>query len=156
MKYPAADVVAAVKALTSAMQRREPPFESLSLGVDMRDLKMPIEGQLRVPVRIQTQPADAPSTCRVLIGAAAESEFFPRFEGRLTVAPVERSGASLCLCGRYDAPLGFLGGAVDASVLRGVAERSLREFLAALAVRVNELIEETERTRLQMARLAHH
>ncbi|MHB8147992.1 MAG: hypothetical protein ACYDGM_12130, partial [Vulcanimicrobiaceae bacterium] len=69
---------------------------------------------------------------------------FPKFVGTLTVMPAETE-TELWLQGRYDLPLGPLGAAVDATVLRGAAKNSLCRFLQWLADEIKTDVRESER-----------
>jgi len=71
--------------------------------------------------------------CDVEIAARAVPRFFPRFVGTVSISPLQESGSELWLQGSYKAPFGSIGALVDATLLRGVARKSLEEFIAWLA-----------------------
>lgn len=71
--------------------------------------------------------------------AADHAGFFPCLEAVLEVTALDdgrRPLTQLCLVGRYRPPLSLLGAAGDALGGQGIAEESLRRFLAQVAARV--------------------
>ncbi|HTA38601.1 MAG TPA: hypothetical protein VK760_05975, partial [Candidatus Acidoferrales bacterium] len=72
------------------------------------------------------------------IAASDGAKFFPTFEGTLAVSPVGTSACELWLQGRYDVPFGALGAAIDATVFKGTAKRSLTNLVELLAKTVVE------------------
>jgi hypothetical protein len=72
--------------------------------------------------------------------ATDHTHAFPTFTGELSARPARRGGIELRLHGRYDAPLGALGAAVDEALLHVVAEETLVRLVEHLA----EALQETE------------
>jgi len=58
---------------------------------------------------------------------------FPAMTGSLWVYALSSRETQLELTGSYDPPLGLLGDAVDAIALHGIAEQSVRRFIADVA-----------------------
>lgn len=58
---------------------------------------------------------------------------FPAFEGRLGLEPLGDGAAKLTILGSYSPPASVVGAAVDATLLRGVAQRTLDRLAGALA-----------------------
>lgn len=60
-------------------------------------------------------------------------QIFPRFTGALEWEPLDADLGQLTLSGTYDTPLGLLGGAADATVLRDIAHGTADWLLTAVA-----------------------
>jgi CBS domain-containing protein len=58
---------------------------------------------------------------------------FPGFEGAIELEPLSHVQAQLSVVGSYRLPVGPLGAALDATVLRGVAERAVAQLVDRLA-----------------------
>jgi CBS domain-containing protein len=58
---------------------------------------------------------------------------FPRFSGALEWEPLDRHLGQLTLSGMYETPLGLLGGAVDATLLRDLAHRTAERLVEGIA-----------------------
>lgn len=138
-----------------AIGAHEPPYENLSLSLRLRDLAMPGEGELHVPVQAHVVSRPQEWECRVTISAAQDQRFFPTFEGVLTVTPDGRSECELWLQGHYEPPMGALGRGINVTLLRGAAKRSLRTFLEWLAAEVVKAVAESERERMRQSRGIH-
>lgn len=64
----------------------------------------------------------------ITLTAKSADRFFPTFDGSLIVTPLGTT-CEVWLQGSYAPPLGKLGAQIDATVLRGAAQSSLRAFL---------------------------
>jgi hypothetical protein len=152
LKLPGTDVLAAANEILESVEKGIPPYDAVSLSVDVRDLKIPFEGQLRVPVHARVERHEKRWESHIEIGAAAKEGFFPHFKGTLTVTPEGHGQSRIWLQGEYTPPLGILGGAINATVLHGVAEHSLNDFLNWLAKEIEKHVHELERSRQRQAR----
>ncbi|HET9029895.1 MAG TPA: hypothetical protein VFN49_06930 [Candidatus Aquilonibacter sp.] len=152
LDLPPLTVRDAVMHVMQAIGERKGRYRDLSLWVDSRT---PGAGSLNVPIdaRVVTRPGRW--ECGVRIEAAHSEKFFPAFEGTVSVTPDGGHQSELWLQGQYVPPGGALGKGLDATVLRGVAERSLREFLKWLSEEVKAEAERSERERLDQARHYH-
>jgi CBS domain-containing protein len=72
----------------------------------------------KLPIRWQADPA---------------RHLFPRFDGALEWEALDSNLGQLTLAGTYDMPMGLIGGAANATVLRDVAHRTTENLLQALA-----------------------
>ena len=156
LKLPADDVTRAAREIMEAIEKRTPPYDAVALSVNLRDLKIPFDAELRVPVRPHVEHDPSPWECRIEIGAEENSQLFPRFDGMLTITSEAVGESRLRLRGNYDPPLGLFGNAIDATLLSGVAERSLEEFLDWLARDIAQRVVKAEQSRLDQARNIHH
>jgi CBS domain-containing protein len=75
------------------------------------------ENRLCVPLQWHAEPA---------------RQAFPAFDGALELEPLSESLADLTLTGSYSVPLGPIGGLIDASLLRGVAEDTATRLVEGL------------------------
>jgi hypothetical protein len=69
--------------------------------------------------------------------ATGPSGLFPVLDARLRVEPIGVGASRLSLAGNYQPPLGSLGREIDGTVLHGVAEATLRDFLEGVAGRLS-------------------
>ncbi len=58
---------------------------------------------------------------------------FPMLDGDFTLAPTSTDGTQLALMGVYRPPFGLLGAALDAVLLRKVAEATIRSLVRSVA-----------------------
>ena len=153
MELPPNDVLRAATQITKAVESRKPPYDAVTLAVNLRNLRAPLEGEIRIPVCIQfEQPSKRGSDFNVTIGAASNEAVFPRFDGTFSVTPEGEADTRLWLRGEYVPPLGFFGTALDATALNGVAERSLTNFLDWIADDIKRRVTLIEAKELRRAR----
>ena len=122
-------------------------------------LSAPLEilggGSVSVPIEAQIENRPGRWECAIHIEAAQTGKFFPTFDGTIAVTPDGADASELWLQGTYAPPGGILGKGLDSTVMRGVAEKSLNEFLESIAESVRQEVERTERERAQQA-LRYH
>ncbi len=85
--------------------------------------------RVKIPLRWHADPA---------------RQVFPEFEGDIELEPLSRSRAQLTLVGSYTTPLGLLGAAVDATMLRGIVDRTAEGLLQRLAISLRRDVGELE------------
>lgn len=119
----AAQLVAPVLLTRLDAYRVEPPsaWTLRALGV-----------QEPIVVIVREHVGKPPDGARIVISARKRAHLFPVFDGVLRIEPRDRLSSRLILEGSYTVPAGPAGTAVDRTVLAGVAESSLREFLRVL------------------------
>ncbi|MBV8639320.1 MAG: hypothetical protein JO322_14670 [Candidatus Eremiobacteraeota bacterium] len=135
-----------------AIGNREEPYANLALTLE---LKSPGHAQLRVPVEVTVVNRPGRWECGIHIEAAENDRLFPTFDGTLSVTPDGGRESELWLQGTYVPPGGALGKGVDAVLLHGSAENSLREFLDWIAGEVRDEVDRSERERAEQARRFH-
>lgn len=69
---------------------------------------------------------------------------FPSFEGRLILEPLSGEAARLAVLGSYSPPAGVVGTAVDATLLRGVAQRTIDRLVGALGQELGRAQDQAE------------
>jgi len=81
-----------------------------------------------------TGPFDAPLT-RIPVSweAAHHPRLFPLMNAELNIYPLTSTETQLDFLGRYDPPLGIVGGAMDALVGHRIAEASVHRFITDVA-----------------------
>jgi hypothetical protein len=119
--------------IMKAIHDRKPPHEDAALHVGLHDLRLPVPGEIAVPIETSVQERPFQYECTLKIEAANGQHLFPKFVGNVNVSPLGESGSELWLQGQYDVPFGGLGAAIDVTLMRGAAERSLRAFLDMLS-----------------------
>lgn len=108
---------------------------SASLALSISELHLPFQGVISVPVRALVAPGIARDEWLLQIEAQQRAALYPVFEGTLRLHRAGR-GSELHLLGHYTVPLGTLGRAIDATLLSGAAESSLKRFVREIAHRV--------------------
>jgi hypothetical protein len=137
---PTAARDATTEILRALGEQRE-PYERALLSVGLRNVHLPMDGAITVPVAASVDPRPLRWECAIHIEAENHQEFFPTFEGTLTVTPNGHDACELWLQGSYTPPMGTFGATLNATVLRGAAESSLRAFLDWLAHEVRSAVE---------------
>lgn len=145
LPLPGALVRDAMMRILKAMTDRTPPYENVTLSLGLRDLHVPIDAEVTVPVHADAdlRPQRWESTFE--IEAENDQRFFPRFHGTISVTPSGRSSSEIWLQGSYDAPMGALGEGIDMTLLHGAAERTLTRFLQWMAGEVSRDVNASER-----------
>lgn len=146
LAIPAKSAGEALHRILKGIENADSRYHRLALSLGFRDVRIPLEGTLHVPVRAAINLRPLRWEADLEISASTASGLFPRFHGPLSVTPVGTDRAELWLQGEYVVPLGGLGRAIDATLLRGAAERSLRRFLSWLADEIRNEVERGEGT----------
>lgn len=141
-----------IRALRAMAEEPEGETHS-SLSVYLRDLHVAVKGQVAIPVNVKVEERRGRWECAIEIAAASNEGFFPAFSGTLSISPVGNH-CELWMMGEYRPPLGAVGEALDATVLRHAAQRSLKSFLTRIAADTVENTRKAEadyerRTRIQ-------
>jgi hypothetical protein len=117
----------------NAIHDHEAPYRDAALHVGLHDLRLPVPGQLGVPIEAEVHGRPFQYECTLKIAASGGAELFPKFSGNLNISALGSGASELWLQGQYDVPLGGVGAAIDATLFNGAAKRSLTEFLDFLA-----------------------
>jgi hypothetical protein len=123
----------------NAIHDHEPPYQDAALHVGLHDLRLPVPGDVGVPIETEVRGLPFQYECTLKIAASgAGAEFFPKFSGNINVSALGSGACELWLQGEYDVPLGGVGAAIDATLFAGAAKRSLTAFLDYLAQTLTE------------------
>ncbi len=152
MRVPAARAHEVMAEILRRLSEGEEPYERTALSLGLRDLRLPLEGEISVPVKADVEVRPLRWEADLTLAAKSGSALFPRFRGTLAVTPDGSSASGLWLQGAYDVPLGWFGRAVDMTLLRGVAESSLKRFAEWLARTIVDRIERSEQERAREGR----
>ncbi len=155
LQLPAAEARDEALRVLEGVAKGTHPYEHVMLTMGMRDLHIPLEGVLSVPVAASVEPRPMRWECRLQLEAEHNRQLFPRFDGTLTITPNGAHESELWLQGSYEPPLGAFGIGADATLLHGAAENSLRGFLTWLGAEVTRLVETHERDAMHAARRMH-
>lgn len=127
---PVEQIVPALEVLFAQIQARP---GSVNLNVDLAtDLDAPVEMTLAVPVAVRATRDPHENAFALQITPQTRRHFYPQFRGMLRVTPARADSSVVTLRGTYAVPLGALGQSVDATVLRGTAQASLKRFLSGI------------------------
>ena len=142
--------------LLESLSHRKRPYDHLSLSVNLRDdLQMPINVTVAAPVMLKIEGSVASGACVLHIAPEPETRFFPAFNGLFRIVPAESGTCELWLQGEYELPLGILGSAIDATFMRGAAQRSLHALLCWLSVEIGKNLDAAERSRVTQTWYMH-
>lgn len=134
---------AASSMLLSSLTRISECPGSVSLTLHLDDMHVPVSAAVSVPVGIRVE-RETGKPLYITIEALQQSTIFPRFRGTVAVAATSATASVLQLNGEYSVPMGWIGKAVDSSLLRGAAIASLSEFLSRLSKDVDEAVRRDE------------
>jgi len=124
--------------IMTAIHEHEAPYEEATLRVGLHDMRLPVPGEIGVPIDAEVQSRPFQYECGIKIGASGGRNFFPKFAGTASISALGSSACELWLQGHYEVPLGGIGDAIDATLLNGAAKRSLTAFLEFLAKTIVE------------------
>jgi hypothetical protein len=140
--------------IMKAIHDRTPPYDGAALRVGLHDLRLPVAGDVGVPIEADVTERPMQYVCTLKIAASGGAEFFPKFSGSISVSPLGSGASELWLQGEYDVPLGGIGAAIDATLLSGAARRSLAGFLDLLARDIVENVRKAQEGEINR-RLGH-
>ena len=72
--------------------------------------------------------------------ATFPEHLFPRMTGTIEVAPVDKGISRLTVSGMYEPPLGKVGDRLDETVMKGVADATVRDLAEAIAKRLDAAV----------------
>ncbi len=146
----------ALCAIIDEIQRGDDAWQGFALHAELSAAHLPDVGEVSVPVAIHSFPADPHALRReITIEAARHTEAFPRFRGRLSVSQENPHGCVLRLDGGYDVPLHAFGALANAMLVRGLAVRTLENFLHDLEAACRTRIESSESEILRHSLFQH-
>jgi hypothetical protein len=149
----AAPVVAdAAMRILKAIDAHEAPYDRVAMTLGLRDLHIPIDADVQVPVRAEVEWQPQRWEADIAIEAIANEKLFPRFHGMFSITPTGPAHSELWLQGNYDVPMGPLGTPVDATLMHGAAVKSLQRFLDWLSEQITHSVEESERAHARQVR----
>ncbi len=127
------------------------PESAPDLSIDLaRDLKMPFEAQVHVPVQFDASAPQVDDGFNVTLVPAVRRPYYPRFAGILRMAEQRAESSALLLEGSYTVPFGIVGRVLDMTLFRGAARRSLQRFLDHIASIVDRCVHQDEERQARM------
>lgn len=72
--------------------------------------------------------------------ATFPEQLFPKLTGRIELAPVDKTVSRLTVSGRYEPPMGMLGRQLNETVLKGVADATVKELAESIAKRIDAAV----------------
>jgi hypothetical protein len=134
------DPAGVLRAATNAAASRARTVGA-ALRVDIGPLDIGAEIAVTVGKIIeQTQDAPMSPVTRIPIewSAAQRATLFPTMNAELSVYPLTATETQLDFLGRYEPPLGIVGGALDAMVGHRIAEAAVHRLVADVANHLRE------------------
>jgi len=134
------DPAAVLRAATNAAASRARAVAA-ALRVNIGPLDISAEIDVRVgEISEQTHDAPISPVTRIPLewSAAQRAALFPIMNAELSVYPLTATETQLDFLGRYEPPLGIVGGALDAIVGHRIAEASVHRLVADVAIYLRE------------------
>jgi hypothetical protein len=127
-----ADAAGIFRAATRAAASRA---ESIAAELRVTVAGLDVGAAIRVSTGEITETREGPhampvTTIPVYWEAASHPELFPFMSADMKVYPLTSTETQVDFLGRYEPPLGILGGALDALVLHRIADASVARFVA--------------------------
>jgi hypothetical protein len=72
--------------------------------------------------------------------ATFPEHLFPRMTGTIEMAPVDKGVSRLTVSGMYEPPLGKVGDTLNETVMKGVADATVRDLAEAIAKRLDTAV----------------
>jgi len=145
LNAPPALAFGALGELLHEIQGQVGAWEGFALHVDLGDAGLPDVGYVAIPIALEIQPGEpGVQQIPVTIRAARHPESFPVFSGALGIDATGPAGSSLWIAGSYDVPMLGAGRIVDATLLRGIAHKALRNLVEDVAVACRARIDKRE------------
>jgi len=72
--------------------------------------------------------------------ATFPQQLFPKMTGRVELAPVDKAVTRLTVSGMYEPPLGKVGKELNATLMQGVADNTVKELAEAIAKRLEAAV----------------
>jgi hypothetical protein len=151
---PAPLVFAALGEILHGIAEQSGGWKGFAFHVDLGDLRVADVGYVAIPIVLSIAATRAQTRYEIVISAARHPESFPVFRGVLSVEPHD-SSTKLQMNGSYEVPMSFLGAFVDATLARGIASRTLENFIGDLAVGVAAQIDKRAAEFMRYAMFQH-
>jgi hypothetical protein len=151
---PAPLVFAALGEILHGIAEQSGGWKGFAFHVDLGDLRVPDVGYVAIPIVLSVKAMAPQTSYEIVIAAARHADTFPVFSGTLSIEPHD-SSTKLQMHGAYEVPMRFLGAFVDATLARGIASRSLENFMSDLAAGVAAQIDKRAAEFMRYAMFQH-
>ena len=130
LTVPAVPARAALSSILRDIATAKGKWMDFALYATLGDLGLPDFGYVGVPVRLfdLSEQAEPRYEIGFKLQARRGSDAFPAFTGAMGIEANGPSASEMWFAGAYETPLHFLGGFVNQTLLRGVAEKSLENM----------------------------
>jgi hypothetical protein len=120
-------------------------WRDFPLHLNLADAGLADVGYVEVPMALDVRPRK-PDLERldVTFRAARHPESFPAFDGALGVDATGPTGAMLWLAGTYEVPLHGIGRFIDSTLMRDLAQTTLKNLLNDIAAACRARIDKRE------------
>lgn len=152
LRVPTGPASQALEDVLRGIAEQQGAWRGFALHVGLADLHFPDVGYVAIPVALSAHKhATQPDWFEVSFSAVHSPAAFPTFKGAICAKADGASQSILYLNGTYDVPLNLVGRLLDATLVAGVATRTLENFIddiaAACTARVDQREEEFVRYR---------
>lgn len=143
LRVPPGPASQALEEILRGIAEEQGAWRGFALHVGLADLHLPDVGYVAIPIALTVHKhSTQPDGFEVSLSAVNSPAAFPTFQGMMCVKADGTSESVLHLDGTYEVPLHLVGRLLDATVVAGVAMRTLENFVddiaAACAARVDQ------------------
>jgi hypothetical protein len=133
-------IAACTEALMSGPQKWFPRLNEKNVGtVSVHLAGVPV--RKRVVVTLGKPVKTATWTVIPLDWKATFPEhLFPSMNGRVELAPVDKTVSRLTVSGMYEPPLGKVGKQLDETLMQGIADSTVKELAESIAKRIDAAV----------------
>jgi hypothetical protein len=145
LRVPPGPASQALEEVLNGIAAQKGGWRGFALHVRLADLHLPDVGYIAIPIALTVhKDAAQPESFKVSFNAINSPATFPTFQGTISVKPDGPSESVLHLDGTYDAPLHLVGRLLDATLIAGVATRTLENFVDDIAAACTATVDQRE------------
>jgi hypothetical protein len=144
LRVPPGPASQALGEVLDAIAAQEGAWRGFALHAGLADLHLPDVGYIAIPIRLTVQKQPTPPSFHITFNAVSSPATFPTFKGVLKIEADGSSESILRLIGGYDVPVRIVGQFLDATLIAGVAARTLENFVDDLAAACTARVDQNE------------
>jgi hypothetical protein len=145
LRVPPGPASQALEEVLNGIAEQKGGWRGFALHVRLADLHLPDVGYVAIPIALTARKHPTQSEWfEVSFSAVSSPATFPTFKGTLCAKPDGPSASILHLDGTYDIPLHVLGRLLDATLIAGVATRTLENFVEDIAAACTATVDQRE------------
>jgi hypothetical protein len=145
LRVPPGPASQALEDVLNGIAEQKGGWRGFALHVRLADLHLPDVGYVAIPIALTVHKDPAqPERFKLSFSALNSPATFPTFEGAIYLKPDGPSQSLLHLDGAYDVPLHLFGRLLDATLIAGVATRTLENFIDDIAAACTATVDQRE------------
>jgi hypothetical protein len=145
LRVPPGPASQALEEVLNGIAEQKGGWRGFALHVRLADLHLPDVGYVAIPIALAVNKDPAkPESFKLKFSAVNSPATFPTFEGTIYLKPDGPSQSLLHLDGAYDVPLHLFGRLLDATLIAGVATRTLENFIDDIAAACTATVDQRE------------